>query len=245
MSPGTYAFAGTARGSRDKNTIEIQSIGRTGLAFSLVVDNNSAIRFGAYCRKMLDFERARDLFGDARIPTYLDKSQGSQSLALELYKWNSSLAAAYWRDIEAVEIMVRNRIARVLFPDGFISKNFLAQNTTGKYSLEVGKENIASQTFGFWTYLLSNENNNKLWSKSLHKAFIPKTNRAQLHSDLKAIQVLRNRIGHHEPIWEMANQDMEKRFERVFGAISKDAIIWQIEERKVRQAVIRQFPVRT
>jgi hypothetical protein len=61
---------------------------------------------------------------------------------------------------------------------------------------------IAELTFGFWVDLLQTQNHMPLWVlRKLNKAFpYAKRERGQIHRRLKEIQLLRNRISHHERI---------------------------------------------
>jgi hypothetical protein len=61
---------------------------------------------------------------------------------------------------------------------------------------------VAELTFGFWVELLKSSNHIPLWmARNLRSAFpnAPGLNRRMIYSRLKAIQLLRNRISHHEP----------------------------------------------
>jgi hypothetical protein len=69
---------------------------------------------------------------------------------------------------------------------------------------------LAELTFGFWIDLIKSANHWTLWvnpnhktgqGRSLHKAFPnARVARSVIHGRLKAIQLLRNRISHHEPV---------------------------------------------
>jgi hypothetical protein len=66
---------------------------------------------------------------------------------------------------------------------------------------------IAELTFGFWVDLLQTQNHWSLWiNRKLHLAFPnARRHRRLIHERLKAVQLLRNRISHHEPIITSAN----------------------------------------
>jgi len=61
---------------------------------------------------------------------------------------------------------------------------------------------IAELTFGFWVDLLQSQNHRSLWvDRKLNKASpFAKRKRRQIHGRLREIQLLRNRIFHHEGI---------------------------------------------
>lgn len=66
---------------------------------------------------------------------------------------------------------------------------------------------IAELTLGFWVDLLQSQNHRSLWvDQKLNKAFpFAKRDRRQIHGRLKEIQLLRNRISHHERIITSSN----------------------------------------
>jgi len=66
---------------------------------------------------------------------------------------------------------------------------------------------IAELTFGFWVDLLQSQNHMPLWVlRKLNRAFPnTKRTRGQIHERLKEIQLLRNRISHHERIITSSN----------------------------------------
>ena len=74
------------------------------------------------------------------------------------------------------------------------AKNRVGATTPGKV--------VAELTFGFWVELLSRRNQNALWVGRKLKTAFPNTTltRKQIHGRLKTIQLLRNRISHHEPV---------------------------------------------
>lgn len=192
---------------------------------------------------MLTFQEAEDYFGVSRMQRYLIYSNGDQTRAVELYLWNSRVAASYWPDIESVEILIRNRIARELFPDGWITETALASVTTGKYSVGTVPRRISDQSFGFWTYLLSTENQNSIWNAKVHKHFSPGVARKKLFSDLKYIQRLRNGIGHHASLVGHDFAHTQIVFNRIFQAVSDSAGSWLSDHIKYRDALLNANPM--
>jgi hypothetical protein len=66
---------------------------------------------------------------------------------------------------------------------------------------------LAELSLGFWIDLLKH-GNHRLWvERKLHTAF-PNTRLTMklIHQHLKAIQLLRNRISHHEPVLTSSNR---------------------------------------
>ncbi len=190
---------------------------------------------------MLKQETIRNLLGNDRLYFYLSASQGELSPALELYLWNSRLASSYWGLIESFEILLRRRISGSLFNDGVITQVSLNEITTGSYVLDKPMQPYSKMTFGFWTYLLSAQNANKVWNPTLHKAFRNGSSRKALHLCTSEIQKLRNRIGHHEAIWHLNHEDLNRKIFEVLEAISDEAVAW-VESTTNLQTVLAERP---
>ena len=190
---------------------------------------------------MLPIETANDLFGEARLGRYLENCGGDLERALGAYLWNTQLAAGYWSLIEAVEIFTRNRLIRTHFSDGYVTSAKLKKLTTNKYSFHGQKAEVSTMTFGFWVYLLGTENANKIWNSAASKNFREKTSRSELHSNLRYIQKIRNKIGHHEAIWHLDHDLILSKIYAVLAAISDDAVAW-VESTRNIQAVLDQRP---
>lgn len=47
-------------------------------------------------------------FGKFRMDSFLRSSLGNRDQAVELYRWNSELASAYWEAIASIEVALRN-----------------------------------------------------------------------------------------------------------------------------------------
>ena len=156
-----------------------------------------------------------------RLETYLVAGGGDRDRAFRLYAWNMRISAAFFPLIAAAEISLRNltadRIAKVYgptwWPDASL-QNLLGGRGKGillrasKKLMTDGKKathgRMTSElSFGFWVNMMLPKYENALWSP-LHPHFpdLPLTvDRSVLHQRLLRVQFLRNRIGHHEPIF--------------------------------------------
>ncbi|EFV93192.1 hypothetical protein ES5_02144 [Dietzia cinnamea P4] len=61
---------------------------------------------------------------------------------------------------------------------------------------------VAEQTFGFWAYMTSDHHEKTIWVPYLHKAYPTGHDRAKTHKSLEEVRDLRNRVAHHEPIFQ-------------------------------------------
>jgi hypothetical protein len=68
----------------------------------------------------------------------------------------------------------------------------------------IGGQMLAGLKFAFWVGLLGKHYDATIWRKAIYKAFLAHGGkpRSVVHSRLNAIRRLRNRIAHHEPIFQ-------------------------------------------
>ena len=69
---------------------------------------------------------------------------------------------------------------------------------------------VAELTFGFWSYLSDNLHEKTLWVPSLHTAFVPGADRAKLHSAFTHLRAARNRVAHHESIFDQRAENVRR-----------------------------------
>ncbi|MGN6482801.1 MAG: hypothetical protein ACTHMX_00220, partial [Thermomicrobiales bacterium] len=61
---------------------------------------------------------------------------------------------------------------------------------------------IAELSFGFWSHLTTASHEKTVWVPYLHQAFPVGTNRSTVDKMIGSINTVRNRIAHHEPIFD-------------------------------------------
>jgi hypothetical protein len=61
---------------------------------------------------------------------------------------------------------------------------------------------IAELSFGFWSHLTNASHEKTLWVPYLHLAYPPKTSRSNVDRIVSNINKVRNRIAHHEPVFD-------------------------------------------
>jgi hypothetical protein len=164
-----------------------------------------------------------------RLSRYLIATDGSLDQALRLYEKNMEVSEALFGLLHGLEISVRNSLHHALSVDIGVEDWYqhglvLPFSTVGQLTLTAPMRNmvdkarrnvgpgapvgklIAELTFGFWPFLISGQFNN-LWSASAHRAFPhARVPRSHVHTRLEAIQRLRNRIAHHEPVLSSTNE---------------------------------------
>lgn len=166
-----------------------------------------------------------------RFATYLTASGGDHEKAIRLYTWNTGVSAAFYGPLQGLEVAVRNAMHRELSTqygaDWYdnaacrLDSHTLNRIDSAKNSLMRGgypvdpPHVVAELSFGFWVSMLgpggrgSSRDTRKrnyemtLWRPALHKAFPHvRIARAAAHKPLDFLRTFRNRIAHHEPIFD-------------------------------------------
>jgi hypothetical protein len=149
-----------------------------------------------------------------RLTRYLGATRQDISHALELYEYNVQLSEILYGLLHSLEVTLRNAEHHALtasygnprwYDIAPLSPYWQDQVADAKVKPgAAGKPGkvVAELTFGFWVDLTSRHNHNSLWmGKRLNAAFPHTTlRRDAIHDRLKSVQLLRNRISHHEPI---------------------------------------------
>ena len=176
-----------------------------------------------------------------RMATYVQTTNGDKEKALRLYTWNTAISAAFYGPLQGLEVSLRNSMHRQLesaygskwydnpkcgFDAGTIKRIDTAKSTLkrGKYPIDPSHV-VAELPFGFWVSLLGRggrpllpETMKKnyemtLWRPALYKAFPnSKRNRSKTHNPLDYLRTLRNRIAHHEPVF---NRHLQKDYQSI------------------------------
>jgi hypothetical protein len=165
-----------------------------------------------------------------RFARYLNAAEQDHDLALQLYSWNATVAAACLRDVGHLEVALRNAydmhlsvrfsgwgvdptsqlFIRMLGPQSnYRKQNEL--NTRSSKDLEIARNGlgaspthgqvIASLMFGFWAKMTHKDREASIWTPMLRHAFPAHTSRGQVHELVSRIVRFRNRLAHNEPVF--------------------------------------------
>lgn len=168
-------------------------------------------------------EALTEIISPLRLGTYLNAAGHNAARALGLYLWNAKMGEAFHIPIQAVEVGLRNRVSdglqNAFGNEWWRDPAFLGiADDRRNEDIELvkrrlrskGKELatgqiIASLSFGFWVTMLDGRYNPPIWGAHLRTAFphLPASvDRHGLQRTASAIADLRNRISHHEPIFQ-------------------------------------------
>lgn len=200
------------------------------------------------------------LIGAERFAPYLTAA-GNRADALRLYSWNAAIAGALLGPISMVEVGLRNAVSeqlRATFgPKWYDDAAFLALDTTSRTrdNINVSKNRIgravparpitegrivAEMYLSFWVYLLRPALNRTLWP-ALRPGFTKYTHRKTLVRYLEPLVPFRNRVAHHEPIFDRRPQEMYDGLLLISAMLSDDLPPW-IEHHARTRAVLADGP---
>lgn len=181
-----------------------------------------------------EFLRFRQAISPRRLETYRNLQSDKDLDLLSTYLWNIALSEALYPVLHNFEIALRNSfhqaISRAFYEDWLDKLDSKILNyrevENVKYALESLKKKEQSTTtgnliselnLGFWVSLsyASYEDKDKLYPRLFQdKEFLPhlpksRRTRKTLSAQFTSAQKLRNKIFHHEPIWNKSNLKQE------------------------------------
>lgn len=156
-----------------------------------------------------------------RMAPYLASCGDDPEAGLALYRWNTELGAAFWPTLADVEVVVRNALHRELTtwsaaefgePRWYLDPGRVlvreghrdiatAQARVARAGRPVAAGRLVAElNFGFWRSLLAARYERSLWRPCLYRAFPGNGRRREVHTAMTDLNLIRNRIAHHEPI---------------------------------------------
>jgi hypothetical protein len=196
-------------------------------------------------RNVLINESLEKTLSRERLDKYLVVSNQDLDEALKLYERNTRLSEAFYAPLQCLEICLRNSIHHVLTNDHdeewFHGNKLPLTPDSLRMILDAREElrkdrrpiipgqMVAELKFAFWVGLLGPHYDATIWRQSLYKAFLAKGGkpRSVVHGRFNAIRRLRNRIAHHEPIFQKPG--LATAHDEVIEAISwmcRDTSAW-------------------
>jgi hypothetical protein len=152
-----------------------------------------------------------------RLSKYLSVTEDRLSDAIALYEINTKLSAAFYVPLQSLEICLRNHLNRCMSsrygenwlldpistPMSAHSREMLDLAIRESGSQSPGKV-VAELKFAFWVGLLAQQYDATIWRQAAHHAFRAHggKQRKPVHSRMNAIRRFRNRVAHHEPIFQ-------------------------------------------
>lgn len=230
---------------RDLTRLSTTNLVRTAVA----VNVDSSIRNDAMPFTPEEIHSLPTVLSAPRFATYLAEKASNKEAALELYRWNMELSAAFFVPLQICEVSVRNSIVtaieRTYGPNWPWEKGFeiSLRNPVIGYSprrdllglsrLPTSGKIVAELKFVFWERMFTKSHDAVIWNKQFKTVF-PNTDplktiqqlRAEGFDRLARIRDLRNRIAHHEPIFRRNVQEEYDRIRAVVAWTDETAADW-------------------
>lgn len=183
------------------------------------------------------------MFSSPRFAPYRDATGGDDRRAWDLYRWNIEVSEAFYCPLHCLEVSLRNAqhaelSARFGRADWWVvaplRKHELAKVAQAERSLwrkgsdaPTTDDVITELSFGFWASLLSRSYDRYLWVPALYRAFPHYSGRrGELHDNLQAMVLLRNRVMHHEPIHHRRLEADHVKVYRLLGYLEPAVVVW-------------------
>ncbi|MER5391945.1 hypothetical protein [Saccharopolyspora sp. NPDC002686] len=187
-------------------------------------------------------------FATPRMQGYLDACGGDPAAALDLYRWNAQMSGALWETLGHLEVVLRNVLADRLaarsaaagrsgswLDDTARELDDRARRDITKARQRVrakGKAASNAQTltelpFGFWRFLLARRYATTLWP-DLASGFpgAPDRARSTIEQPVTRLHELRNRLAHHERVWNLPLKARYDDIVALLGYVDSDLLEW-------------------
>ena len=191
-----------------------------------------------------------------RFGTYLESAGFHEEYALALYLYNARLAKSFLFPLHVAEITLRNSI------DAYLARRYGASWHTDA-ALRVGvftpqssasldkairhadnsverADVIAELTFDFWSNLLRSDYSQTIWRTGLRTIFpgLPRDlDRRSVQRHVRQVNMLRNRVTHHEPILDVNVQEVLGSIFDLVGWCSDEMRAWARHHNTVSETI--------
>jgi hypothetical protein len=195
-------------------------------------------------RTVLTNEALEMTLSRERLGKYLNETRQDLDAAISLYERNTRLAEAFYTPLQCVEICLRNQINAQLsnaYGDDWFRNNKPPFNNDSMRIImdavdELKKDGkgvspgrvLAELKFAFWVGLMGPRYDSTIWREAIYKAFLAGGGRPRgaVHSRFNMIRRFRNRIAHHEPIFQKPLQQTHKEIIEAIGWMCRHTSAW-------------------
>lgn len=185
----------------------------------------------------------RETISEARFARYLKEGQGDVKSAIQLYHWNALLSQAMYLPLQMWEVSLRNKLNRFLISRynqkwPYDTRALRELSRDGQRRLQDTKDRldpqqrvvqiptdaiVADLSAGFWVSLLTKKYDVPFaWRYNLLKVFPGKANerdRLAMSEMCDRMLVLRNRVAHHEPIFQLDLVSLKAELDELIGGM--------------------------
>ena len=172
-----------------------------------------------------------------RLAPYRAACGGHLAAAVALYEWNAQVSAALGTTLGHLEILLRNALheeltswsqRRYAEPLWYVDPGSVltdeAHRDIAKARVRATRDGrqetpgrvVAELNLGFWRFLLATRYDATLWRGCLYRAF-PGQRRRAVHAAVGRLHEARNRMAHHEPMFNRPVADLQATAIQVAG----------------------------
>lgn len=188
-----------------------------------------------------NYPNIKNALSHPRLATYEKYTQNTEQ-ALSLYQWNLQISSALFECLAVCEVVIRNAVANAMQAEHGADWAFnvrfvrsMQQNRRNELlnaRQETTEQAICELPFVFWQGFFTVRFDDEIWKKHWAVA-LPNAKHADLQAmrtevfeNLEKIRKLRNRIAHHEPIFNRNPQGDYKRIIKIISYCSQDTADW-------------------
>lgn len=201
-----------------------------------------------------------------RMQTYENKTK-TREQAVKLYLWNAQISGAFLFPLHICEVTIRNAIAEILYTqygsnwvNNHMFINSLPNHPKPKYNQRTDLDKATKQhtlnyipkiipelNFVFWQAMLTQRHDTRLWNSQFQLIFphanlsrSVQKNREHLHNDLDIVRRLRNRIAHHEPIFDEKLLSIYNKIIKIIGYRCQETANWVASHQTVTTLIAQK-----
>ncbi len=178
---------------------------------------------------------------NARLSTF-ERATNNLDEAIKLYQWNMQISSAFLECLSVCEVVIRNAVSNAIqsiHGENWAYNQRFLRTIQGKRRndlIQVRQDSIDSTIpelpFVFWQSMFTARFDNEIWQNQL-AIIMPHANhenlrslRREIYTDLDNIRKLRNRIAHHEPIFNRNLQSDYYQILKIIGYQNQDVAEW-------------------
>lgn len=190
-----------------------------------------------------------------RLGKYLEARNGDLDEAIALYERNMLLSEAFYVSLQCLEVSLRNHIDIEMtrtYGAGWLaypmaaplsdhSRRFINEASGGQGRGVSHGTLVAELRFAFWVGLLGRGYDASLWRRALFRCFRQDggRKRALVHGRFNAIRRFRNRVAHHEPIFDRPIEQIHNEIVEAIGWMCPHTRDWASHHSRVPKLLAR------
>jgi hypothetical protein len=200
-----------------------------------------------------------DALSTERLAPYITHvPNGEVEKALALYQWNIGVSGAFHEAISVAEVCLRNTLHDQLtqftngLPGSWFDNTSNLLTSDAREDISKAKHRVLRKggpitpgrlvselSFGFWKFLLAKRYETSLWTPALRHGFpqLESQQRKVVFETVSDLNILRNRIAHHEPIFKRDLLQDYLKIYRLINWISVDTRKWSTSFSRIQNCL--------